>query len=308
VDERDIQRERVQNLWNSFARKFPPVQQATRLDPAPSFDFDQIGGLAAAKEELLTYACGATSPEIYTRWGTFPPSGLLLLGRRGVGKQMLAHALATRAGTAFVYVSVPHLVMEVLHTGGKVRELLDGWSEVLADLPAATVFFDELEFSQVQDIGTQRTDLPIGPIMDFLLELVDRTAGVHATLAVASTSAPQSLRPAFVAPGRFERIVEVTPIVPDDIVAALLIHAAAAEKRAGRRLFEDVDWTRAVMAYSQPPTGDWVRILHATLRRKARCEAAGEEVSGVNTDDLLAEVERARRADGRLLAAGGTYL
>jgi ATP-dependent 26S proteasome regulatory subunit len=308
VDERVIRRERVQNLWNSTARKFPPLEQAARIDPEPAFDFDEIGGLASAKEELLTYACGATSPEIYTRWGTMPPSGLLLLGRRGAGKHLLAHALATRAGTPFIHVSVPHLVLEIVHGGGNVGELLVGWSQVLDDLPTITVFFDELEFSQAQDIGVQRTDLPIGPIMDFLLDLVDRTTGIEGVLAVGSTSYPESLRPAFVAPGRFERIVEVSPRFPEDVVAALAIHARAAEKRAGRRLFEGVDWQQVVTGYSQPSTGDWVRILHAALRRKARCEAAGEDVGSVGTEDLLAEVERARRAEARLLVAGGTYL
>lgn len=308
MDERGIRRERVQNLWNSTARKFAPLENAARIDPAPAFDFDEIGGLAAAKEELLTYACGATSPEIYTRWGTIPPSGLILLGRRGVGKHLLAHALATRAGTPFVHVSVPHLVLEVVHGGGKVGELLAAWSQLLDELPTVTVFFDELEFSQAQDIGVQRTDLPIGPIMDFLLDLVDRTAGVEGVLAVGSTSYPESLRPAFVAPGRLERIVEVSPRFPEDIIAALVLHAQAAEKRAGRTLFEGIDWQQVVTGYSHPSTGDWVRILHATLRRKARCEAGGEDVGRVATEDLLAEVERARRAEARLLVAGGTYL
>lgn len=303
-----IRRERVQNLWNSFARKFPQVDHATCMEAAPDLDFDRIGGLAAAKEELLTYACAATSPEVYGRWGTMPPSAILLIGRRGAGKHLLANALATRTGTPFLSVSVPRLVLEILHATGKAGELLSAWDQTLGELPQATVFFDELEFSQAQDIGTQRMDLPIGPIMDFLLELVDRTIAVDGSLVVGSSSYPQSLRPAFVAPSRFERVVEVNPIFPDDIVEALAIHAAGAEKRAGRRLFEAVDWTHVVSRYRQPSTGDWVRIMHAALRRKARHEAAGEEVSLVGTEDLLEEVERVRRADTRLLPAGGTYL
>jgi ATP-dependent 26S proteasome regulatory subunit len=303
-----IQRERVHNLWNSFARKFPPVDHATWVDPVPEFDFDQIGGLAPAKEELLTYACAATNPEVYSHWGTLPPSALLLIGRRGAGKHLLAHALATRTGTSFLRVSVPRLVLEVLQAGGKLGELLGDWRQSLAELPTTTVFFDELEFSQAQDIGTHRTDLPIGPIMEFLLELVDRTIDVEGSLVVGASAYPQTLRPAFLAPNRFERVVEVNPIFPDDIVEALAIHAAKAEKRAGRRLFEAVDWTHVVSRYRQPSTGDWVRIMHAALRRKARCEAAGEEVTPVGTEDLLEEVERVRRADTRLLPAGGTYI
>jgi ATP-dependent 26S proteasome regulatory subunit len=308
MDDPAIARERAQNLWNSYARKFPPIDRATQLDPAPARDFGEIGGLASAKEELLTYACAATNPEVYGHWGTLPPSALLLIGRRGVGKHLLAAALAKRTGTAFLNVSVPRLVMEMLQGGGKAGELLAGWVQMLEEMPPITLFFDELEFSQVQDIGSQRTDLPIGPIMDFLLELMDRSVAASGSLVVGSSAHPQTLRPAFLAPGRFERVVEVTPIYPDDIVAALAVHATAAEKRAERTLFENVDWEHVVSLYREPPPGDWIRILHAVLRRKARCEAAGEEVDVVRTEDFLAEVERVRRTDTRLVPAGGNYI
>jgi ATP-dependent 26S proteasome regulatory subunit len=278
------------------------------MDSAPQIDFDDVGGLSEAKDELLTYACAATNPGFYTRWGTFPPSGLLLIGRRGVGKSLLARALASRAGTAFLGISVPRLVLEVLHTGGKMGDLLTEWGQTLEEAPPVTVFFDELEFDQAQDLGTQRTDLPVGQIMDFLLDLVDRTIAVEGTLVVASTAAPDTLRPAFVLPGRFERVVEVTAVIPDDVVAALTIHAAAAEARAGHSLFEDVNWIEVVKRYTEPSIGDWVRILHGALRRKARCEAAGETVTPVQTKDLLAEVDRIRQAYTHMRPVGGTYL
>src|SRR5262245_11311665 len=114
------QRERAVNLWSSFERKFPPIAKATQVDPDPATGVESIGGLAAAKEEVLTYACGATDPDVYARWGTFPPSALLLIGREGVGKTLLARLLATRAKTAFVRVAVPRLVVEVVHRGGQV--------------------------------------------------------------------------------------------------------------------------------------------------------------------------------------------
>ncbi|MDH3521334.1 MAG: hypothetical protein OEM49_12835, partial [Myxococcales bacterium] len=59
----EIHRERAQNIWSSFSRKFPPVAQSTQLDPISSFDMGRIGGLSSAKEEIQTYACAATDPE-----------------------------------------------------------------------------------------------------------------------------------------------------------------------------------------------------------------------------------------------------
>ncbi len=309
MDDRSIERERAQNLWTSFARKLEPVARSTTVDPQPEFDLAQIGGLEAAKEEIQTYACGATNPEVYERWGTYPPSGLLLIGRQGVGKSLLAKALASIAHTAFVDVAVPHLVIEVIHRGGKVGELLGGWSEVLAEMPPVTVFFRELEFSQAREIGARRPDLPVGPVMDLLLDLVDRTISAEKVLVVGSTSHPETLRPAFVLPGRFERIVEVNPTFPDDVVAALQIHAQQAEKRAGHRLFEAIDWQSVVGPHRAPATGDWVRILHAVLRRKARCEATADAPTLATTQDFVEEVRRFLKTSDRLaVPMAGNYV
>ncbi len=310
MTELEIQQERATNLWNSAARKLPALAKATELRAAPQVGSEQIGGLAAAQDEVLTYACAAISPDKYAAWGTFPPTGLLLIGQAGSGKTLLAEALATRARTAFLRVHVPNLALEIVHRGGQVGELLEGWGQTLAEMPPTTVFFHELEFFQAEEIGGRRTDLPIGPIMDFLCELVDRTVASKATLLVGSTSHPDTLRPAFVQPGRFERVVEVMPSFPDDVVAALRIHARDAEKRAGRTLFGAVDWPDVVSRFREPSTGDWVHLLHAVLRRKASVECEPIDVPLVVTDDLLAEVEISRRTRKRLpkSAPSGTYL
>jgi ATP-dependent 26S proteasome regulatory subunit len=309
MEDREIAQERTQNLWASFARKFEPVQQATELDPAPAIDVGRIGGLAAAKDEILTYACAATDPEVYGRWGTYPPSGLLLIGQRGVGKRLLARALATQTQTAYLVVNIPRLVLEVIHRGGNVGDLVKAWSQALAEMPPLTVLFNELEFSQAQEIGTRRPDLPVGPVMDFLLDVVDRTIVEKNHLVVGTTSHPATLRHAFAQPGRFERVVEVNPIYPNDIIEALRIHADESEKRAGHALFDAVDWQAVVRKHRDSATGDWIRIMHAVLRRKARCEAAGENVSLVTTQDLEHEVDRFRQASVRLaITEGGNYV
>lgn len=309
MEERDVRRERTQNLWTSFARKFPPLLKAVQLDPAPEEGFERIGGLAGPKEEVQTYACAATHPEVYAHWGTFPPSALLLIGQRGVGKHLLATALASRAQMGFLHVSVPQLVLQLLHTTGQAGALMSEWSQALSEMPPVVVFYDELEFSLAHEFGARRTDIPVGPVMDFLLDLVDRTIAVETTLVVGSTSYPDSLRQAFLLPGRFERVVEVSPIYPDDVVAALAIHAVDAEKRAGRPLFEGIDWPQVVQQLREPSPGDWVRLLHAVLRRRAGCEVSGATPRAITTQDFLEEVDRVRRARARLPStAGGIYL
>jgi len=65
-----------------------------------------------------------------------------------------------------------------------------------------------------------------------------------------------------------------------------------------------------VSRFREPSTGDWIHLMHGVLRRKARCEAASEQVGPVSTEDLLAEVDRFRRTRKRLPrpASAGTYL
>jgi ATP-dependent 26S proteasome regulatory subunit len=309
VEDRTIRKERSQNIWSSFGRKFEAVAQATQLDPLPEIDLANIGGLAAPKEEIQTYACAATNPDVYQQWGTFPPTGILLIGNRGVGKRLLAKALASLTNTAFLTVNVPRFVIEVIHRGSKVGELVAGWSQAFEEMPPVTVLFHELEFSQTWEFGGRRTDLPVGPVMDFLLDIIDRSIASENALVVGSTSHPSTLRQAFADPRRFERVVEVTPQYPDDVVAALTIHAADAEKRAGRKLFEAVDWRAVVAQHRDPPTGDWIRILHGVLRRKARHEACGDTATNVTTQDLLDEVARYRQVSRHLvLPEAGNYV
>jgi ATP-dependent 26S proteasome regulatory subunit len=309
MEDRNVGKERAQNLWTSFARKFEPIAQAAELDALPEFELSQIGGLASAKDEIQTYACAATDPDVYARWGTHPPSGLLLIGHDGVGKRLLARSLASLTGTSFVNIAVPRLVLEVVHRGGKVGELLAGWSEAIEEMPPLTVLFNELEFSQAEELGARRPDLPIGPVMDFLLDLLDRTIALSNVMVVGSTSHPDTLRHAFVQPQRLERIVEVTPVFPGDIVETLEIHARIAEKKAGRPLFEQVDWARVASHFHHPALGDWVHILHATLRSKARREAAGETSTPVSTQDLQDQVSRFKQANARLsLPRTGNYV
>jgi len=308
MQEQAIRAERAQNLWSSFTRKIEPLGRGMCLEPTPTQDFAEIGGLDGPKEEVATYAAATTSPQIYQSWGTAPPSALLFIGQRGSGKSLLARALATQTGTSFLKIDVPRLVLDVVHAGKKAAELVGGWSDILEEMPPLTIFFDELEFSQAQEIGDRRPELPVGPIMDFLLEVIDRTiTGDH--LIVGTTSHPDSLREAFVVPGRFERVVEVTPRLPDDVVAALQIHVRQAEKRAGRSLFDPVEWPQVVGAGSGASIGDWVRILHAVLRRKARLEASGETPGLVTGPDFTHEIERFMQAQRRIrMPEGGNYV
>lgn len=308
MSDRSIRSERALNIWSSFQRSVNPLARGAAIISAPDLAFEEIGGLAAAKDEILTYAYAQTSPEVYGRWGTFPPTAMLMIGRRGSGKAMLAEALAARAETAFVRVDVPRIVLDVIHGASKIGELIQGWSAALEEMPPVTVYFDELQYAQAHDLSARHGELPAGPIMDFLFELIDRTLAVPKALVIGGTSFPDTLPHAFVSPGRFERVIEVNPIFPEDVIEALQIHATQAEGRAGRTLFEKINWASIVGNTSEPSIGDWVRMLHGVLRRKARLEAGGDQPEAVTSEDFSREISRFRQAHTRIHMDGGNYL
>ena len=183
--------ERTQNLWTNFLRKYGPKARSARISTALDFDFNRVGGLASAKDELLTYACAATSPRVYGEWGTYPPSGLLLVGRRGSRQAASRQALATRVPrlplSASTFRALPSTLFKPTARSPSSSK---AGPRSLDELPPLTVFFDELEFSQAEELGLLRPDLPIGPIMDFLLELIDRTIAAPQHLVIAATSHP----------------------------------------------------------------------------------------------------------------------
>jgi hypothetical protein len=103
-------------------------------------------------------------------------------------------------------------------------------------------------------------------------------------------------------------VIEGNPTFPQDIIESLEIHAGKAERRAERTLFDGVDWSKIVGSTREPSIGDWVRMLHAVLRRKARLDAAGEAPAPVTNDDFAREVSRLQQAHTRVHLDGGNYL
>ena len=68
-------------------------------------------------------------------------------------------------------------------------------------------------------------------------------------------------------------------------------------------------WEDVVRRFRDPSIGDWIRLMHGALRRKARCEAAAEDVGPVRTEDMIHEVDRFRRVRQRLpRTTAGTYV
>jgi cell division protease FtsH len=192
---------------------------------APKVLFSDVAGVDEAKVELEEIVKFLKTPEQYTRLGAKIPKGVLLVGPPGTGKTMLAKAVAGEAGVPFFSISGSEFVELFVGVGSsRVRDLF----EQAKKQSPCIVFIDELDA-----IGKSRASSGFyggnderEQTLNQLLTEMDGFAADGATVIVlAATNRPETLDPALLRPGRFDRQVLVDR--PDKIgrEAILKIHA-----------------------------------------------------------------------------------
>ncbi|MFZ3118171.1 MAG: ATP-dependent zinc metalloprotease FtsH [Variovorax sp.] len=185
--------------------------------------FDDVAGVDEAKFELQEIVDFLRNPKAHARLGARIPKGVLLMGPTGTGKTLLARAVAGEAGVAFFSISGSEFIEMFVGVGAaRVRDLFE---QARANAPAI-IFIDELDA-----LGRARTALPMAGGQDereqtlnqLLVELdgFDPSVGV---VLLAATNRPETLDPALLRAGRFDRQILVDR--PDRIgrTAILKVH------------------------------------------------------------------------------------
>lgn len=192
---------------------------------APKVLFSDVAGVDEAKAELEEIVQFLKTPEKYTSIGARIPKGVLLVGPPGTGKTLLAKAVAGEAGVPFFSISGSEFVELFVGVGSaRVRDLFE---QAKKQAPCI-VFIDELDA-----IGKSRTsggfyggnDEREQTLNQLLTEMDGFNADNTTVIVLAATNRPESLDPALLRPGRFDRQVLVDR--PDKIgrEAILKIHA-----------------------------------------------------------------------------------
>lgn len=186
--------------------------------------FKDIAGEEEAKELLQEIVDFLHNPEKYREIGAKMPKGALLVGPPGTGKTMLAKAVAGEADVPFFSISGSEFVEMFVGMGAaKVRDLFKQANEKAPCI----VFIDEIDA-----VGKKRESGQIGgndereQTLNQLLSEMDGFDGSKGVVILAATNRPESLDPALLRPGRFDRRIPVE--LPDikgreDI---LKVHAA----------------------------------------------------------------------------------
>ena len=185
--------------------------------------FADVAGQDEAKEALNEIVDFLHNPNKYAAIGAKLPKGALLVGPPGTGKTLLAKAVAGEAHVPFFSISGSEFVEMFVGMGAaKVRDLFKQASEKAPCI----VFIDEID-----TIGKKRDGAGMGgndereQTLNQLLTEMDGFDGTKGVVILAATNRPESLDPALLRPGRFDRRIPVQ--LPDlqGRVAILKVHA-----------------------------------------------------------------------------------
>jgi cell division protease FtsH len=183
-----------------------------QMSAGSKITFNDVAGVDEAKEELQEVIEFLKDPKKFERLGGKIPKGVLLVGPPGTGKTLLAKAVAGEAGVPFYSLSGSDFVEMFVGVGAsRVRDLFEqGRASAKKNNKGAIIFIDEIDA-----VGRQRF-AGIGggndereQTLNALLVEMDGFNTVSGLILIAATNRPDTLDPALLRPGRFDRQVVV---------------------------------------------------------------------------------------------------
>jgi len=228
----------------------------------PEVSFSDVAGVDEAKEELQEVVEFLKSPQKFIELGAKIPRGVLLMGPPGVGKTLMARAVAGEAGVPFFSISGSEFVEMFVGVGAsRVRDLFD---QAKKNSPCI-VFIDEIDA-----VGRQRGaglggghDEREQTLNQILVEMDGFDTGAN-VIVLASTNRPDILDPALLRPGRFDRRVTLDNPDVKGRQQILSVHAK------GKPIDEDIDLEAVAKQTSGFSGADLMNLLNEAAILSAR--------------------------------------
>ncbi len=194
--------------------------------------FDDVAGLDEEKEELVEIVEFLKKPEKFTRMGAKIPKGVLLYGKPGTGKTLIAKAIAGEADVPFISMSGSEFIEMFAGLGAsRVRKLF----EKARKLAPCIVFIDEIDAIGSRRSSNSGAETENNQTLNQLLVEMDGFSSEETIIVLAATNRPEMLDKALLRPGRFDR--QITIPTPDlkGRLEILKIHSA------DKRISDDVN-------------------------------------------------------------------
>ena len=240
--------------------------------------FANVAGQDEAKEALVEIVDFLHEPKKYADIGAKLPTGALLVGPPGTGKTLLARAVAGEAKVPFFSISGSEFVEMFVGMGAaKVRDLFQQANEKAPCI----VFIDEIDtIGKKRDAGGYGGNDEREQTLNQLLTEMDGFDGKKGVVILAATNRPESLDPALLRPGRFDRRIPVQLPDLNGRIAILKVHAKDVH------LDSNVDFSAIARATSGASGAELANIINEAALRAVRMGR-----SPVSQEDLEESVE-----------------
>ena len=240
--------------------------------------FKDVAGEEEAKELLAEIVDYLHKPERYKEIGASMPKGALLVGPPGTGKTLLAKAVAGEANVPFFSISVSELVEMFVGMGAaKVRDLFKQANEKAPCI----VFIDEIDtIGKKRDGGQYGGNDEREQTLNQLLTEMDGVDGSKGVVILAATNRPESLDPALLRPGRFDRRI---PVELPDLQGRIDILKVHAQKI---KLAGNVDFSAIARTAAGASGAELANIINEAALRAVRLGR-----SCATQEDLMESVE-----------------
>jgi transitional endoplasmic reticulum ATPase len=214
-------------------RELEPSAMREVLVESPNVRWDDIGGLAEVKQELMeAVEWPLAYPKLFSHMAASPPKGIMLYGPPGTGKTLMAKAVATESQANFISVKGPEFLSKWV--GESERAVRETFRKARQAAPTV-LFFDEMDaIAPARGGGTSDSHVTERVISQILSEM-DGLEALHNVVVIAATNRPDIIDPALLRPGRFDRMIEIGMPDQEARLDILKIHTAK------RPLAEDVD-------------------------------------------------------------------
>jgi ATP-dependent 26S proteasome regulatory subunit len=294
-------------LWE----KTKTATETTKISPEllgkikiekPKISLDDIGGQKEAKEEIDELISAISDPDSFNEWGTRPPKGILFWGPPGTGKTLLAKALASSSDAQFFHVKASDLAKKYV---GEAEKILENIFNLAGQSEEKTIIF----FDEVDAIMPKREDAPKSAqgTISTLLENMDGIQSSKKITFVAATNRLEHVEPAFVRPGRIDRLIEVGLPDKEEREQIFNIHMRLAQESADAhfeeigadslRLFGTFDDFKEIIDETEKTSGaDIHEIIRRSLAEKVRQKRkTGKRPPPVSKEDILKQIKKYER-------------